>query len=424
MSRPTVLSFNRLARQCVTKFPVELRAPLQRKMINLNYEVPKEFSIGLPKNVEELDEAFRILHDSYVAAGYMAPHPTGMRIIPQHLLLSTTIAVARLGNEVIGTLSFVRDSFLGLPMDSIFDLSHLRRGGNRLLEVSSLAFKQKYRKEQGKLFFPLVKFAFLYARDISPVDYMVIAVNPSMDDFWRSFWLFHDLGVPTVDNYGFVKGAPAVGKYHKMDEFTERMEEAYRGARHEKNVHQYMDATTPGLDLPSRPFYKGSDSVLTPELFREFYSWRTDVLDNLSLDKQLKLAQYYSGSEFEPEIEKIFGDKVKTIQRRNDFRHEVALSARAALPGAILASNLKVVQVSKGGLLVRGMSPELKSGPVRLKVDIGPENSVSLLGETIWNREGMTGLRILQADSEWFNYQAFLEGRDQVAAKIGQLVQA
>jgi hypothetical protein len=347
----------------------------------------------------------------------MAPHPTGMRIIPQHLLLSTTIVVVRFGNEVIGTLSFVRDNYLGLPMDSIFDLSHLRRGGNRLLEVSSLAVKKKYRKEQGKLFFPLVKYAFVYARDISPVDYMVIAVNPAMDDFWRSLWLFHDLGAPTVDNYGFVRGAAAVGKYHKMDEFTERMEAIYREARHEKNVHQYMEAATPGLHFPARPFYKGSDSLLTPELFREFYSWRTDVLDSLSLDKQLKLAQYYSGSEFEPEIERIFGDKVKTIQRRKDFRHEVVLSARAALPGAILAPNLKVVQVSNGGLLVRGMSPELKSGPVRLKVDIGPENSVSLLGELVWNREGMTGLRILQADSEWFNYQAFLEGRDQVAAK-------
>jgi len=91
------------------------RDTLIRENLRLEYDLPKDFTIEVVSSVEEMEAAFRILHDAYVDAGYMKPHPTGMRILPQHLLLTTTVVVAKLGQEVIGTVSMIRDSALGLP---------------------------------------------------------------------------------------------------------------------------------------------------------------------------------------------------------------------------------------------------------------------------------------------------------------------
>src|SRR5215472_9347224 len=77
--------------------------------------------IGVAVGATETAAALRLAHDVYVREGYMEPHPLGMRILlPYHALKTTMVLVARRRGEIVGTLSLVFDSPVGLPLDELY----------------------------------------------------------------------------------------------------------------------------------------------------------------------------------------------------------------------------------------------------------------------------------------------------------------
>ncbi len=90
---------------------------------------------------EELEAAYRLVHQSYMEAGYMAPHPSGLRVRAFEVLPQTATFIAVENGDVIGTISLIVDSPLGLPMEESYraEVSALRRQGRKIAEVSSLA---------------------------------------------------------------------------------------------------------------------------------------------------------------------------------------------------------------------------------------------------------------------------------------------
>jgi hypothetical protein len=67
-----------------------------------------------------------LLHDAYVGSGFMKPHPSGMRVTIYHALPTTTTLCAKYDGQVVGTLSLIRESVLGFPLQRIFDLTAIR----------------------------------------------------------------------------------------------------------------------------------------------------------------------------------------------------------------------------------------------------------------------------------------------------------
>ncbi|MBY0415621.1 MAG: GNAT family N-acetyltransferase, partial [Bdellovibrionales bacterium] len=200
-------------RHLLTFLPESLRYSLMRKKVRINPAWPSpNLQIKIAETEEELESAYKLLHDSYVKAGYMNPHPTGMRVLPQHLLPQTTTIVAVWSGKIIGTLSLIRDNPFGLPLEKIFDVNDRRANGRRLAEVSSLAVDPKYRGLINTALFPLFRYVYQYARDCFGTHEFVIAVNPSMVDLYLGFMCFEKIK-SKAKSYDFVKGAPAVGLY-------------------------------------------------------------------------------------------------------------------------------------------------------------------------------------------------------------------
>src|SRR5262249_42662020 len=98
--------------------------------------LPLKFAIAL--GPDALAGAFRLVHDQYVSRGYMLPDPSGLRVGLHHTLPTTKVFVATLGPRVVGTMTLIEDSVLGLPMDELYrdDLAHFRDQGRRVNEVS------------------------------------------------------------------------------------------------------------------------------------------------------------------------------------------------------------------------------------------------------------------------------------------------
>lgn len=172
---------------------------------------------GLATDRDTLEQAFRLQHDQYVAQGYMDPHPSGLRLSIHNALPSTCVFVARSGHQVVGTMTLIVDSALGLPMDEIYagDLAGLRRERSGLTEFSGLALHPDYKSSGVAILLRLIRMIVLHAIQVLHLSDVCIAINPRHATFYRKAFYFRDIG--GLKQYGKVNGAPAVAMRLDLD---------------------------------------------------------------------------------------------------------------------------------------------------------------------------------------------------------------
>ncbi len=110
--------------------------------------------------LEDLREAYRLVHDAYVEQGYILPHPTGLRLRPFEALPDTATFIAKVDGEIIGVISLVLEAQgLGLPSEKVFEseIAELRNSkySGPICEISNLAVKPEYRKTS--VFYELIQ---------------------------------------------------------------------------------------------------------------------------------------------------------------------------------------------------------------------------------------------------------------------------
>ena len=172
---------------------------------------------GLATDRDTLEQAFRLQHDQYVAQGYMDPHPSGWRLSIHNALPLTGVFVARSGHQVVGTMTLIVDSALGLPMDEIYadDLLGLRRERSGLTEFSGLALHPDYKSSGVAILLRLIRMIVLHAIQVLHLSDVCIAINPRHAAFHRKAFYFRDIG--GLKQYGKVNGAPAVALRLDLD---------------------------------------------------------------------------------------------------------------------------------------------------------------------------------------------------------------
>jgi hypothetical protein len=165
---------------------------------------------GLAVTTADFAGAFRLVHDQYVARGYIRPDPSGRRIGRHHALPSTRVFVGRADGRVVATVSLIPDSPLGLPSDEVYreELAPLRATGG-LAEVSALAIDDAYRDVGLSVVRSLVQMIAVYATEIADLRTLCIAVNPRHARFYETRLRFDRFGGTRA--YAAVNGAPAVG---------------------------------------------------------------------------------------------------------------------------------------------------------------------------------------------------------------------
>lgn len=139
----------------------------------------------------------------------MEPQPSGLRLSVHYALPTAFPFVAKLGGDVIATVTLFLDSELGLPLDALYSdhADRLREAGRSLAEAGMLADRRgllgRGIREQLRLMRPL----FWKAIDLR-VDNLLIAVNPKHVAFYERMLCFEVLGPRRT--YSAVRGAPAV----------------------------------------------------------------------------------------------------------------------------------------------------------------------------------------------------------------------
>ena len=214
-------------RKLFSFFPRSLRFGIYRSFVDCDPSPDSRLVLKIAETKEELEACFKLLHDAYVSSGFMQPAASGMRVTIYHALPTTTTLCAKFDGEVVGTMSLIRESVFGFPLQAIFDLSDLRAKKGKIAEVSALAVHPKFRKTGGAILFPLMKFMYEYCTTFFDTRHLVIAVNPNRIEMYESLLFFKRLTEREVENYDFANGAPAVGATLDLLEARSLLKKAY-----------------------------------------------------------------------------------------------------------------------------------------------------------------------------------------------------
>lgn len=225
--------FRRLWWGLVHRLPEAIQGALIRRLVVGAADMSPGFVFKRAETEDELVQAFRILYESYHEAGLTETNAFGLRLTKYHALPTTSVLIAKQGTEVVATVTSIVDSEFGLPLESLWDISELRKSNRRLAEISSLAVKKTHRQKRGKVLLPLFRMVIDYNREVAGVDRLVMVTHPMIAPFYRHVLLFEPITNETK-SYEFAQGAPGLAQHMDLsDSWFERVAEVFRSVPRE-----------------------------------------------------------------------------------------------------------------------------------------------------------------------------------------------
>ncbi|WP_394791861.1 GNAT family N-acetyltransferase [Rhodoferax sp.] len=323
MKKPRSSGTRKLLHQGLRKlfafFPRRIRFSIYRSFVQCDLNPDARLVLKIAETREELQACFKLLHDAYVGSGFMQPDPSGLRATIYHALPTTTTLCALFDGEVVGTISLIRQSAFGFPLQSVFDLTEIHAERGKIAEISALAVHPKFRKSGGSILFPLMKFMYQYSTTFFDTAHLVIAVNPDRIEMYESLLFFKRLKSHTVEKYDFANGAPAIGASLNLAEATKIFKKVYSGKKIEKNLYSYfIKARLKNIILPTRRYFTTNDPVMTADMLDYFFNQRTQVFQNLTEREKVLLDSIYDLPEYKAVLPKVaMADAASRILRQH-----------------------------------------------------------------------------------------------------------
>lgn len=240
----------------------------------------------------EIERAFTLVWDNYVEAGLQQDTHKGIRFTKYHLLPSTRIFIANFHEElemgtpqnfrestnVVGTVSIVFDSPMGLPMEEFCgeQINKIRAEGGRVAEVTSFALNPQYTKY--KVFLHLFKLLFQFA-ELKGVTDLCCSVAERHCRFYQKICLFEPLGELVPYSAAYIHKVQ--GHRLNIAAANKKAEQFYSGREFDADLHRFF--FTESFNRK-----KGEGQSLSPELLHYFLAERTDFIHSLD-DKDLLL---------------------------------------------------------------------------------------------------------------------------------------
>jgi hypothetical protein len=396
----------RLAGRVIDLLPVGLRA-VHEPALRLDKPLSKKFVFKLAQTQAELEACFRLLHDEYVKAGLMRPDPSGMRVTLYHALPTTSMLMCKYGQKVVGTVSLIRKSKLGYPMQQAFNLDEVFQVGGNVAEVSALAISSHFNAPRELVLIPMLKFLYEYAEYRFDTRHLVIAVNPRQIVFYEKLFFFRRLRQRAVSHYDFVRGAPAVGAYLDLVKAKEIFFREYGNQPDEKNLYHYFTAASlPNGQFPHRRFHTTTDPVMTPELLDYFFNKRTKIFSTLKAPEVQLLHTVYNL----PEYRQCLPARAKELPRehgreRTHRRFQVRCPARLYINrvGVSHTVSLIVYECSEKVFCARSERPLAVGLIGEAEIDLGEFEQCSLLVQVKClskHSNRLVMLKVCEANSE------------------------
>lgn len=395
-------------RKAFSVFPRSVRFSVYRSFVDCDPKPDQRLVLKIAQTKEELEACFRLLHDAYVGSGFMKPDPSGMRVNIYHALPTTTTLCAKFDGEVVGTISLIRESVFGFPLQSIFELQEIREKKGRIAEVSALAVHPKFRKTGGTILFPLMKFMYEYCTTFFDTRHLVIAVNPNRIEMYESLLFFERLTENSVENYDFANGAPAVGASVDLHVVPEILKQVYGKKPRRKNLYLYfLRYKLRNIAMPSRRYFTTNDPVMTPDLLDYFFNQHTSTFKHLGEREKGLLHSIYDHAEYKQVLPPVFSESNVRIRQRKHQRYSVKCPGSFSVPGVEKTDvyALRVVELSMDGFLAHSKLPLPANVWGEATIRLGHEEKSVIRAKVIRGKHkgpyGFYGFKLVEADLSW-----------------------
>ncbi|MDG5814411.1 PilZ domain-containing protein [Chitinispirillales bacterium ANBcel5] len=249
-----------------------------------------EFKIAQTK--DELEQAFKIVHDTYVMEKFIEPQAHGMRLTLYHSLPFTTTFIGKNKDEVVVACTLFLESVLGLPMDKIFhkELKILRNNRRLIAELGSFAVKPGWKSSSVNLAIHLHKLITQYTIKYFNLDDIVITINPKHKTYYQHVWLFEPIGREKV--YKAINGNPAIAMYYNLRTAEQRMKESYENSPENCNIYDFIfKKKSSCLQWPDN---HAPIIVWNKDLLHYFFEEKTSIFADSNKDDVMEVLKLYS----------------------------------------------------------------------------------------------------------------------------------
>lgn len=375
---------------------------MMRELMDVEIDPPEGLKIKLAETQNEILESYRILHDAYVEAGYIKSSSTGKRIIKHFCLPTTSTIVAKIDDEVVGTLSIIQRTNLGLPFENIYQIPDDYKK-IRIAEVSSLAIDSKFRLKGGAIFLPMCKFFYEYVTNYLLIDRVYISVIPGASKYYESILLFDRVTSKPI-KYATVD-ASVVILTADLAELKKKFVEVYSNKKDKKNLYKYfVDTKLKSLMFPERKYYKFFDNCLSPENFTNFFTKESSVLNNLTVEERKSISSFLPPASFQKII---WGDLDINSVREHRFISKLSVDWAET-----------IMDISSNGL--KALNPRKISNGMWLEISVSKEQNAQIQVDVAWvdKEKNQVGLKIIDCNEVWQSYIEYLNLDFEIENKI------
>lgn len=227
-------------------------------------------------SLDDLREAYRLVHEVYAQTGYICPEPCRLRMRMFETSPEMATFVAKVDERVIGVMSISGDSpELGLPSDTAFktDLDVLRAQGARLCEATNQVVIEKYRKSPVATELMRCAVAHLTA---AGYDEVIATVSPSHFGFYQ---LLNFRQVGTERSYSEKIHDPVVALSMNANQYRRPPSGLDEAARF---MHHFMAGGNPYLAQVGRWGELAERRFLRRDLLRRLFITETSFITSCS----------------------------------------------------------------------------------------------------------------------------------------------
>lgn len=269
----------------------EILPPRKEPEHSISYENKKEFLSGpkLAENLNEMEEAFHLIYNKYVAAGLQKYDPSMMRINFHNLLPTSYLLINRKKGKINGTLTLIRECHGILPLNELFadEIDQIRKKDSMICELSGLAVEAESYRKSKRILLSLFQSTFILAYDLLGCTDFCMMVNPAHSAYYEKELEFDRMG--EVKQYGKVNGAPAV--FLRLDLTTS--EELLQRKR--PLLHHYLLKDRRKIKERLLGELRHQKKLFTSKLINKLQKDKMDLMENLTADERELLYRYYPG---------------------------------------------------------------------------------------------------------------------------------
>jgi len=350
----------------------------------------KKIEYKAVENLEELEEALSLLHDTYLKTNLSNQNDLKYRLTKFNLLPTTTIFIAKYENKVIATITQVIDTSLGLPIDDFTNISDLRGTGKRISEITGLAVHKDWRSRSAGLFFSLTSVAVIYCKEKIKSDYLVIVTKASVRSFYRALFGFKNVS-KKIERHSGINNNPSFAQYLDLNNLENDFRSIYKNKPFKKNMYLILknfpwhkQCSIKELDYSVNVnnifTYSGFESIFENELQK--------ILKSLTISEIQYLKSVHSDLKY---FDQCFKFKLFYKNERKHMRFIVNMNLKYN------NKDFKIHEVSAGGFCAIGsITPKEIEG----FIDLGNNSICYIKAVKRWFKSNRAGYELMAYDSE------------------------